>query len=335
MKSLFYTVLLFFVLVKELYAFQVTGRVTADKPLENGAVVYFKSDKEVYQTKTDDRGYFNIDLPEGLYFIIAEGEISGKKYRGISGRSPLLINTNEHLGIKMFPFKKVKSRPIRAKGPVIEIKLLYENKPVANGRVYFYLKPGDIKGMPYFYSLPTDTKGTVKVRELLEGSYYVIGKKKKDNNPLGPLSEGDLMGFLLETPFYFKNGHFYSLEIDLFKKSKDEFPTLTVDKKPLYIKGKILDKNGNPIEGLYAFAYDKKIIGHEKPVAISKPTGKDGVFVLPLPGKGRYYLGVRQYYGGTPVQGELYGLYQGTFDHHIDVEQNIEDIEIFVDKILK
>lgn len=317
------------------HAFIVTGRVTSNIDLPKPVTVYFKTEKEVFQVETDETGFFKIDLKEDLYFVTAEAYKDKFFYRGVSGRNPILINKNEHIGIKLFPVKKIKIQKIKSAMPVIECKLIYENKPVKDGRVYFYLKANDLKGMPYYYSSPTDQNGKVKLKEIIEGSYFVVARKKDDNNPLGPLMEGDLIGFLSEVPFYFKSGYSYSFDINLFKKVRDEAPSVSTKHDIIYIVGKAVDKNGNPIAGLYAFAYDKNIIGHERPISISNRTDKDGVFKLPIPGKGKYYLGVREFYGGTPVQGEYYGLYSGTYDHHINIEDNMDNILITVEKILK
>jgi|GEM_PF-2200612 len=317
------------------YPFVVTGRILVDKDINDSFVVYFKNDENVFKTTVDKTGFFKLNLDKGTYLVTAEAVIDGKVYKGFSGRNPLYLDKDEHIGIKLFPVNNLIVKKTKSDSPIINGRLLFNKKPVKDGRVYLYMNWTDFKGMPYYYSLPTDKKGQFKIRDVVEGNYFVVARKKSDGNPLGPLAEGDLIGFLSDTPYNFKAGYSYKFDINLFKKMRDEPPSVVAEDNVLYITGKVVDKEGNPVEGLYAFAYEKKVIGHERPVSISKRTNKEGTFILPLPKQGRYYLGVREFYGGTPVQGEYYGLYSETFDHHIDVDRNINNVTITVEKILK
>ncbi len=130
-----------------------------------------------------------------------------------------------------------------------------------------------------------------------------------------------------------RKGKKYYIKIPIFKKNQDDLPYQV---KPKYkLTGYALDENGRPVSGVYAFAYKNKEMGHERPVSISKKTREDGFFELYLPEKGKYYIGVRQFYGGTPIQGELYGLYDKTYDHHNFVENDVENITITLRKILR
>lgn len=327
--------LIFLTKVEQTFAFKITGRILSDGVKEKASVIISNAKGEVQSLTTDESGWFETELPEGVYIVRSELKTKGKIYKGFSGKNPIYLNKDEHIGIKLFAVKKPIIKKINSPQPLIKGTLSYENKPVKNGRVYFYLNLMDFKGMPYHYSMPTDKKGKFVVKELLEGSYFVAAKKRSDENPLGPVKEGDMIGFFSSEPYFFKNGYLYDVKINMFVKTKDESPPVLSNKGLFYLKGVIVDKNNKPLKGLYAFAYNKKIIGHERPIALSNRTDNDGKFVLPLPDKGRYYIGVRELFGGTPVQGEYYGLYDMTYDHHIDVDGDIENIIITAEKILK
>ncbi len=330
---IFSAVILFFVNISD--AFLVSGRVTSTKELGGNVKVYFKSEDKTFETGIDSTGYFSTELKKGTYTVTAEGTVEGKIYKGFSGRNPLFVDKEQYIGIKLFPETVVKAKKIKSETVTLSGKLIYNNKPVPDGYVFLYMNEKEFKGMPYAYSLPTNSSGNFKIEGIMEGAYFVVAKKKDDKNPLGPVNEGDLIGFPFDKPYYFKSGFRYSFNVNMFKKVSDEIASVSERNEAYYLKGRVLDKNNNPVAGLYAFAYTKKVIGHERPVAISKRTDKNGNFILPLPGKGRYYIGVREFYGGTPVQGEYYGLYGETYDHHIDVEGDIENIVITVEKILK
>lgn len=318
-------------------AYVVTGRVLIGDNVNNNAYVYFKTSGKAIKTDVDKTGFFKIELEKGTYLVTADAMIENKLYKGFSGRNPIYIDKDEHIGIKLLRANKIKIlKNSKSYAPIIQGRLLYNGKPVKDARVYLYMNLYDFKGMPYYYSLPTDKLGRFKISDVIEGSYFVVAKKKNDNQPLGPLMEGDLIGFLSDESYNFKGGYIYKFDINMFQKMKDEPPaTLPAEGEVYYVRGKAVDKSGNPVEGLYAFAYDKKVIGHERPVSISKRTDKAGNFVLPLPKKGKYYIGVREFYGGTPVQGEYYGLYPETYDHHLNVDKDVNNVVIAVEKILK
>jgi hypothetical protein len=80
------------------------------------------------------------------------------------------------------------------------------------------------------------------------------------------------------------------------------------------------------------FAYVDRVIGHQRPAAISTPTGSDGLFQVHLPEPGTYYVGAREAYGDSPAPGELFGMYEVSADHGLTVDdgQSLDDIRIVV-----
>lgn len=314
---------------------EITGRVMiGHMPANEAEVKFFEKDdtKVIFKVKTDRDGYFNVNLPDGKYFFQADYTFKRINYRGYSGKNPVLIPEEDYVGIKLLKVYPIKTKNLSNKKTKIKGKVIFNNKPLQGAVVYFYLNPTDIKGMPYVYSLPTNKRGQFLINDILPGTYYVVARKKNTGELFGPISEGDYIGFLQYIPFNFVEGRIYEITIPVFMKEKDDITTLV--KGEYKIKGKIVDEHGNPLAGLYAFAYKNKEMGHERPVSISKKTDKDGYFEINLPQKGRYYIGAREFYGGTPVQGEWYGVYEGTFDHHLDVEQEVVEISITAKKIL-
>jgi hypothetical protein len=51
----------------------------------------------------------------------------------------------------------------------------------------------------------------------------------------------------------------------------------------------------------------------------SAPTEADGVFVVHFARPGIYYVGAREQYGDSPAPDELFGLYDASADHGLEV----------------
>lgn len=332
-----YLFALFFILklAGTLHSYEVKGRVMLkDMPVNSANVnIYDENLNLRMNTKTDEAGYFSLYLDEGNYFFEASYSSDNKKYIGYSGKNPVYISQNEYIGIKLLPFYDFKSKKSKSKKTTIKGQVILDEKPLKDAVVYFYLSVKDIKGMPYHFTMPTDKNGYFEVKDILPGKYFVVVRKKKSGSLFGPIEEGDFIGFFQQNPINLEKGKEITVKIPVFKKVQDDVPNQV--KTQYKITGYAVDEMGNPVKGVYAFAYRNKEMGHERPVSISKKTKEDGYFELFIPEKGKYYLGVRQFYGGTPIQGELYGLYDKTYDHHLLVEDNIEDIKITVKKILQ
>ncbi len=329
-------ILLFLWLTKNVYCYEVKGRVMlGDRPVSGAKVlIYQENYKDVIkETQTDKDGYYHLELDEGIYNFVSEFEENGKIYRGFSGKNPFLVNESYYVGIKLLPLYKYIVHNNKTKSAIIDGTVLFNGKPLEGATAFLYLSMKDIKGMPYLYSQPTDKKGRFILKNILPGEYFVVVRKKLNGSLFGPLEDGDYIGFFQYNPFNFEINKTYKIIIPTFKKVQDEMPLQL--KAKYKIRGVAVDERGQPVSGVYAFAYKNKELGHERPVSISKKTGNDGIFELYLPSSGKYYIGVREFYGGTPVQGERYGLYDETFDHHIIVDKDVENIKIVVKKILQ
>jgi len=75
------------------------------------------------------------------------------------------------------------------------------------------------------------------------------------------------------------------------------------------ISGKILDLSGNPVNRAIVFAYFTETMTGLPPFT-SYRTGKDGNYFISVSRGGKYYLRVRDVYGGgPPVSGAVMGAY--------------------------
>ena len=101
------------------------------------------------------------------------------------------------------------------------------------------------------------------------------------------------------------------------------------------ITGRILDKEGKVVPGVYAFAYEDKVMAHTRPSFISREVDKEGRYVISLSHGGVYYIGARSAYGDSPGLGEWYGRYDVTPDHsvRVDTGKRAEGIDIVVELI--
>jgi hypothetical protein len=56
---------------------------------------------------------------------------------------------------------------------------------------------------------------------------------------------------------------------------------------------------------------------------------------LPVPVAGKYHLGARSGYGGSPAPGDLYGRYEGNPEHSVMVKEGdrLTGIDIVVNEV--
>ena len=75
------------------------------------------------------------------------------------------------------------------------------------------------------------------------------------------------------------------------------------------IRGTVRDERGEPAAGVLVLAYPSPDMGG-RPLYVSDKTGKDGTFLLRLGTAGKFYLKIRNNYGGgQPEAGEIMGGY--------------------------
>ncbi len=322
----------------------LTGRFTFEgKPVAHGDVYLARTypaaeGEEVHSTKTDGEGYFGFFLPPGRYFIYGRKAGDGGIF-AFSGQNPLDVGAGERfVGLKGVGDAKPLFENTGEDGGAITGKVTFKGEPVEGAYVYLYSDGSSLyKGPGFAVSAPTDGEGMFYLDNLPETDYVVIGRRRSGGAMTGPLRAGDLYCFYPASPVFVPDGSFARIVLECVEKAKDISYTEVTSGSPISVGGFVVDRFGKPVEGVYAFVYDTRVFGHKRPYSHSGKTGPDGRFRINLDRGGTYYLGSREAFGNTPRPGELFGFYNGTPDHSIEVEPGarIEDLVIVVDRIFE
>jgi hypothetical protein len=321
-------------------AASLLGKVTVETdPVAGVTVLAYPADTLDFQPATayrsplsKDDGLFAMDIPSGQYYLLADHPDWFAYY----GRNPVTVPEEGLADVNLLMVAK--------QGPVGEMPTAIDSgvtgivtqrgQPVAGALVSVYPDlSSQFKGMGMAMSAPTDERGFFEL-PLGPGRYYLVVRVRQSGLLAGPLKAGDLFGYLPQNP----------LLIDEKQVLKLNFPVIEVPEQvdryanTLFgntrITGQILDTKGEPVAGLQAMLYDDATLLN-RPLYVSRTTAKDGRYVLSFPQGGRYYLAARDQLGGTPAPGELYGRYQGSSDHSVQIEtgQVLTGVDIIVDEV--
>jgi hypothetical protein len=307
----------------------IEGRVVHDDQPLAGATVKafgtldFSAAPLATSMPTAADGSFRLDIPPGTYALFG-WSADGTRF-AFCGRNPVTVETGGKplwAGLQAVPVE----RPARADyddpySAAIEGRVLYAGKPVADSYVYLYLDPAeDLKGQGYRMSVPTGVDGAFFFDGLPESNYYLAVRKRQDGQKVGPVREGDLYGIFPGNPLVAKAGETARVTVHLAVKARDAADAETFGRRGgPELRGTVTDPQGKGVAGVHVFAYTDRVIGHQRPAALSTPTGADGAFVVQLPQPGIYYVGARQLYGDSPAPGELFGMFEGSADHGLTV----------------
>ncbi|MEW6087689.1 MAG: hypothetical protein AB1498_05240 [bacterium] len=293
---------------------------------------------------TDKDGYCQEEVEPGRYFIITikrktglqNGPVENGDYFSYFGGNPIdvlkgkITNLNLILGRKIVPSNKIIEAEDKNKSG-IKGKILFKNEPVSHAYAYVF-KTTDhyFKSQPNYLSSQTDKDGNFTI-ELPEGIYYLFAKKKlfpqvkkgaptrihesapaaetRENEEFaGPLEKGDYYCYYNENPIKVGKGYYNNVILNCIKKIGEK--EYTVPATDTRVEGIIVDKKGNPVEGIYAYAYrGLKTNIESQPEFLSKKTRKDGKFVFNFPDGGLYYLGAKDVLGRLLKAGDLFGYY--------------------------
>ena len=205
--------------------------------------------------------------------------------------------------------------------------------PLEGVRLYVY-KPGmDLYGPAFAISQATDVDGMFDI-ELPDGEYVVVARKRAGGEESGPVVAGDNRSEFQQVTV---QGGIVKMQISAPIKIGDR-RNFTADTKTSKtgLSGKVLDSDGQPVEGARVHVYDHVQMS-ERPKYVSEKTGPDGGYLIFLPTGGTYYLAARDKFGGPPKLGDLYGRYdQGTIEPSaVVVEQGqlLDNINITVTKV--
>jgi len=286
---------------------------------------------------TDAEGLYRLELPPGAYALTVLDRENGRF--AFCGFNPVQLGEKKvWAGLQAVPVHAEQERDYdSAYAGALSGVVHSRGKPLADAYVYLYLDAGDdLKGQGYRLSPPTGVDGRFWFDELPESSYYLVARKRQQGQRVGPVREGDLLGVYAGNPVAVESGKETVVVIETVAKLAGEGNHETLGRQTdTVLSGRVVDVDGKPLAGLHVFAYTDRVIGHQRPAALSASTGEDGRFTLFFPAGGLYYVGAREEYGDSPAPGERFGMYEGQADHGftIDSGEKRDGIEIIVEEI--
>jgi len=295
---------------------------------------------------TDAKGVATVSLPPGRYFLLArwrgDGDYSRPNAPGdrfaYFGGNPVFLHAGSagelHIGLEEI---SLPPPPLPGEPPGTGVAGLVRESggPVEGAHVFAYTRTeSGFRDLGFAVSSPTGEEGGFLL-DLPPGTYYLVARKRASGGLAGPLRKGDSFGWYPDNPVAVEQGRRTRVVIPATRLKLRNIPAYSRDyAAPSFIEGRILDPNGFPRKGVYAALYDNPDLLN-RPLFLSDVTGPDGKFRLPVPLPGRYYLGARSGYGGSPGPGDLYGRYEGTPDHAIVVREGdrLTGIDIVVREV--
>ncbi len=293
-------------------------------------------------------GSYQLSLPAGTYQLVAraqdgppDGPVPVGGLHAFHGSNPFTLSPDSSTGVNFSLARKTAEPVVRtAADPgsgTLGGVVTSEGAGVAGVQVKLYLDPESaFRGMGYAAAPPTDERGVFSFDYLPQSAYYVVARKRAGGGP-GPLVEGDFYGYYPDNPVQVRGGTAVEIALELVTRGRE---VGTADGRPhpseTRIAGRITDAAGGVVRGVYAFAYEEKVMAHKKPAFISPEVDDQGRYVIHLSRPGTFYVGARSAYGDSPGRGEWYGRYDGTSDHGVTVAAgaSAEGIDIRVERIL-
>lgn len=326
-----------------LLASMFEGRVVnGEKPLAGVVVTAHSSldssSQEIARsTVSDNEGYYKLEIPQGTYALFGWDET--RSLFAFCGRNPVtLAGKSAWAGLQSVPAVTVVTTPYDDEySGAIEGQVINDGVPLEGAYVYLYLDVAeDLKGQGYRLSLPTGPDGFFRFDGLPESNYFLVARSRQNGQRVGPVQAGDLFGVYPGNPLTARSGEIQVIQIHTVTKLKDALQSEAFGRAtgPV-IKGTVVDSSGMGVAGVHVFAYVDRVIGHQRPAAISVPTSSDGHFIIHLPEPGTYYVGAREAYGDSPAPGELFGMYEKSADHGLTVTmgQNLDSVRIVVEPV--
>ncbi len=342
MRSLL-TLIFLLALPSLLGAETIEGRVVLDDEPLAGVVVTAHSSLDptskvvARSTASDNDGLYQIELPQGTYALFGWNE--DRSFFAFCGRNPVNVVAQPlWAGLQAIPVDAPKTETYDDEySAAIEGQVLYQGAPLAEAYVYLYLDAAeDLKGQGYRLSMPTATDGYFRFDGIPESDYFLVVRSRKNGQRVGPVQEGDLFGLYPGNPVTARAGQLQQVKMHSVAKVKDAGGSETFGRAtgPV-LSGIVTDASGKGIAGVHVFAYVDRVIGHQRPAAISTITKADGLFVVNLPEAGTYYVGAREAYGDSPAPGELFGMYEESADHGLTLEegQNRDNLHLIVEPV--
>ena len=288
---------------------------------------------------TAQDGGFLAEAPPGSYFAVAQGTFEKIRVFAFSGQNPVRIESGtRRLGMKAVPMEVPEIRPgVPGRGAVVAGEVVSGGVPVENAFVYVYSGADTgFKGMGIAMSAPTGPDGRFEIEHLPESAYFLVARRRGSGGMTGPLEKGDLFGFYPGNPVYAREDAATVVRMELVEKEKTLSYAEVTSGTETVLLGRVVDREGRPQAGVYAFVYDDRVFGHQRPFGHSGRTGADGTFAIYLDRPGTFYLGARENFGDSPKPGERFGFYDGTPDHAVTVVAGkaVGELTITVEPIL-
>ena len=326
-----------------LVAATLEGRVVnGDEPLAGVVVTAhasldFTSEPVARSAASDDDGIYRMQLPPGTYALF--GWTADRSQFAFCGRNPVnLVSEPAWAGLQSVPFAVATTEVYDDEySAAIEGQVMHDGAPLEGAYVYLYLDVAeDLKGQGYRLSMPTGADGYFRFDGLPESDYFLVARSRQNGQRVGPVMAGDFFGVFPGNPLTARSGQVQQVQLATVAKLKDAGESETFGRAtgPV-LRGTVVDLDGKGVAGVHVFAYVDRVIGHQRPAAISTPTAADGAFVVNLPEPGTYYVGAREAYGDSPAPGELFGMYEESADHGFTIKarQVVNDMKIVVEPI--
>ena len=337
---------------------RVRGKVARENEGVAGARVFaYRSFEDLLALRpgavsepTAAAGAFRLELPEGTYYLVAkrgpgaaDGRLSAGDLFSFHGSNPFTLPSGSETEVNFSLARRLgepRDEPGAEPGSgTLSGIVTHQGKPLEGVSVRLYLDAqGDFRGGGYATAPPTDEHGAFQIEYLPESDYFVIARKRASGTGAGPLADGDFYGYFVDNPVSVRAGSAVHIEIEALAKGREAG---NADSRPrpsgTRIAGRITDTAGAAVRGVYAFAYEEKVMSHKKPAFLSPEVDAAGRYVLNLSRGGTYYIGARSAYGDSPAKGEWYGRYEGSADHGVTVATgaSLEGIDIVVERILQ
>jgi hypothetical protein len=193
--------------------------------------------------------------------------------------------------------------------------MIKDGGPMTNGMIVFFKSgEGPVPDPNRYLRIPDevadlDADGKFRVA-LPAGKYFMGAIKRMSGEMIGPPQDGDYFFISEDTegvPFVYHVEKDKNLNIGIIAEAVPFKRTVPDDASG--IRGVIRELNDNPVEGAIVFAYFTETMTGLPPFT-SYRTGKDGKYFISVSHPGKYYLRVRDIYGGgPPVAGSIMGGY--------------------------
>jgi hypothetical protein len=295
---------------------------------------------------SDGEGAARFDLPPGPHFLVAQWRPDGDYARPLAagdryawfGGNPVHAGPGApreiFLGLEeVLPPPGPLGEPAGGSGVAGVVHA--GGRPVEGAHVFAYLRTENaFRDLGFAASAPTAPDGSF-LMEIPPGRYYLLVRKREGGGVAGPMRKGDVFGYYPGNPVSLTGAGYLRVAIPATVLRLRYAPSYTGGyPAAASVEGRIVGSDGKPRAGVYAALYDNPDLLN-RPVFLSDVTGADGFYRLPVPVPGRYYLGARSGYGGSPAPGDLYGRYEGNPEHLVVVREGerLRGVDIVVDLV--